>query len=259
MRIAIITQEEPFYLPTALDNFCQVRHQDIVAIIILPSFNEKITQTAYRLYRFYGPFDFIRLAGRFIRIKFADFLQKNNLLKRPYSIMGVGYRYKIPIYKIAQINHPETLKLFQLNIKPDLIISIAASQIFKKEILNLPPCGCINLHSSPLPRYQGMMPSFWAMLSGEKETAVTVHYMVEDLDAGDIILQMPVPIFQTDSLHDLMMRAKQAGVQALLAAVNHIEEGTVNRQKMNLTKASYFHFPTRTDAKALRNMGHALL
>jgi len=259
MRIAIITQAEPFYLPTALVDFCRVRGKDIVAIIVLPAFNETLTQTAYRLYEFYGPFDFFRLVARLLRVKFADLLQKINLLRKPYSILGVGNRFRIPVYYIAQINNPEAIKLLRTTINPDLIVSIAASQILEREILSIPRHGCINLHSAPLPRYQGMMPNFWAMVGGETETAVTVHYMVEELDAGDIIIQLPVPINPPDSLHDLMVRAKQIGVQALLTAVAQIENGKVNRQKMDLIKATYHHFPTGADAKALRKMGHALL
>src|SRR5204862_223532 len=99
---------------------------------------------------------------------------------------------------------------------------IAASQILRKAVLGTPRLGCINLHSAPLPRYQGMMPNFWTMVEGEPEAAVTVHYMVEKLDAGDIILQRAVPIRPPDSLHDLMVRSKVVGVEALLEAVDFL-------------------------------------
>ena len=66
MRIAIVTQEDPFYLPPALDALCNVWQKDIVAVILLPSFNESLSATARRLYEFYGPWDFIRLSGRFV-------------------------------------------------------------------------------------------------------------------------------------------------------------------------------------------------
>jgi len=76
MRIALVTQEEPFYLPPALDALCTVRQKDIVALVILPSFDEGLSATARRLYEFYGPWDFTRLSGRFIWARIADNLNR---------------------------------------------------------------------------------------------------------------------------------------------------------------------------------------
>ena len=123
----------------------------------------------------------------------------------------------------------------------------------------MPRFGCINLHSAPLPRYQGMMPNFWTMVHGEPQATVTVHEMVEKLDAGDIILQRPVPILPGDSLHDLMVRSKEVGVDAVLEAIEQIEHGSVQRQSMDPSRATYFTFPKRADAQRLRRMGRALL
>ena len=103
------------------------------------------------------------------------------------------------------------------------------------------------------------MPNFWTMFHDEPEAAVTVHYMAEELDAGDIIVQLPVPIYPNDSLHNLMVRSKQIGVQALLKAVEQIEQGTVQSRPMDHSQATYFSFPKRADAQRLRQLRHALL
>jgi methionyl-tRNA formyltransferase len=259
MRIALVTQEEPFYLPPALDALCTVQQKDIVALIILPSFNEGLGATAKRLYEFYGPWDFTRLSGRFIWARIADNLNRLATLTRPYSAVDVARRYDIPIYQPPKINATEFITTLRDEIRPDLLISVAASQVLKQRVLEVPPLGCINLHSAPLPRYQGMMPNFWTMLHDEPEAAVTVHYMVEKLDAGDIIVQLPVPIYPTDSLHNLMVRSKQIGIQALLEAVEQIEQGVVQGQPMDASQATYFSFPKRVDSQRLRRMGRALL
>lgn len=259
MRIALVTQEEPFYLPPALFALCAARPKDIVALIILPSFNESLGATARRLYEFYGPWDFARLSGRFLWARLANNLNRLVPLTRPYSAVDVARRHNIPVYRPAKINAAGFVTTLRDQIRPDLLISIAASQILKKDVLEVPPLGCINLHSAPLPRYQGMMPNFWTMLHGETEAAVTVHYMVEKLDAGDIITQLPVPIYPRDTLHDLMVRSKLIGVRALLEAAAQIEHGTVHRQAMNTSQATYFSFPRRVDAQRLRQMGRALL
>ena len=259
MRIALVTQEEPFYLPPALEALCTVRQKDVVAMIILPSFNERLSATARRLYEFYGPWDFARVSGRFIWARIADNLNRLAALTRPYSAVDVARRYAIPIYQPAKVNATEFVTALRDEIRPDLLISMAASQILKQRVLEVPLLGCINLHSAPLPRYQGMMPNFWTMLHDEPQATVTVHYMVEKLDAGDIIVQLPVPIYPTDSLHNLMVRSKQIGVQALLEAVEHIEQGTVRGHPMDISQATYFSFPKRVDAQRLRRMGRALL
>jgi methionyl-tRNA formyltransferase len=259
MRIALVTQEEPFYLPPALDALCTARQKDIAALIILPSFNEGLRATAGRLYEFYGPRDFTRLTGRFTWARIADNLNNLATLTRPYSAVDVARRYDIPIYKPGKINATEFVATLRDEIRPDLLVSVAASQVLKQRVLEVPPMGCINLHSAPLPRYQGMMPNFWTMLHNEPEAMVTIHYMVEKLDAGDIIVQLPVPIYPGDSLHNLMVRSKQIGVQAMLEAVEQIEQGTVQRQPMDKNRATYFSFPTRIDGQRLRQRGHALL
>lgn len=259
MRIALVTQEEPFYLPPALDAFCRARQPDIVALIVLPSFNETLSSTAKRLYEFYGTADFARLTTRYVWARLANTANRIIRVTRPYSAKDVGRRYRIRCYSPPDINGHPFIRTLRDEIRPDLLVSLAASQIVKKEVLQIPSLGCINLHSAPLPRYQGMMPNFWTMLSGEPEAAVTVHYMDEKLDSGDIILQRPVPIHSSDSLSELMVRSKLIGVTALLDAVKQIEDGSVSRKAMDSELASYFSFPRRADAQRLRQMGRSLI
>ncbi len=259
MRIVIVTQEDPFYLPPALDAVCRARGRDVVALVILPAFNEQLSDTARRLYEFYGPVDFLRLGARYAGAKLADRVNRLVPLTRAYSARDVAHRHGVPVHAPAKINAPEFVQVLREEIRPDLLISIAASQILRQRVLDVPRLGCINMHSAPLPRYQGMMPNFWTMLHGEPEAAVTIHYMVEKLDAGDIILQRPVPILPADSLHDLMVRSKEIGVGVLLEAVAQIEGGTVTRRPLDASRATYFSFPKRADAERLRGMGRALL
>ncbi len=259
MRIVLVTQEEPFYLPAAIEDFCQGCTDEIVGIIILPAFNEGRWKNATRLYEFFGPVDFSRLLWRFAGAKVCDTVNQLTPLTRPCSARDVARRHGLPIYQPTKINAAAFVEVIRNEMRPDLLVSIAASQILKQRVLDVPRYGCINLHSAPLPRYQGMMPNFWTMMHGEPEAWVTVHYMVEKLDAGDIVLQMPVALHATDSLHDVMIRSKQVGVQALLEGVAQIKAGTVIGKAMDAGAASYFSFPKRADARRLRERGHALL
>lgn len=255
MRIVIVTQEEPFYLPAFLYNFINNCQDDVVGMIILRPFNESLIEVGRRLYEFLGFWDFIIECCYFVKAKFFDILNRIKPMTRPYSVKDVARRYGVRVYKPANINSSDFLMTLRNEIRPDLIVSVAASQIFKRPLLEIPSLGCINVHSAPLPRYQGMMPNFWAMLHGEQETAVTVHYMVEKLDAGDIILQRPVPILPDDTLESLIVRSKQIGVRALLDAIAQIKAGTVTAVPMNKEAATYFSFPKRVDAQRFRELG----
>lgn len=259
MRIALVTQEEPFYLPPALDALCRLRCDELVALVILPSFNESLPQTARRLLDFYGPRDFARLCARFLGARALDRLNRLKPLTRPFSARDVARRHHVPLYRPANVNAAGFLEALSNEIRPDLLVSIAASQVFGKVLLGVPRLGCINLHSAPLPRYQGMMPNFWTLLNQEPQATVTVHYMAAQLDAGDVILQRDVAILPGDSLHDLMVRSKRIGVQAMDEAIGLLAAGTAPRRPMDPKQASYFSFPTRTDARRLRAQGRRLL
>ncbi len=259
MRIALITQEEPFYLPPALDALCRLRRDELGALIILPSFNESLPRTARRMYDFYGPRDFARLCGRFLGARVFDRVNRLKPLTRPFSARDVAQRHRVPLHQPAKVNAPDFLEILRHKIRPDLIVSIAASQVFGNTLLGIPRLGCINLHSAPLPRYQGMMPNFWTLLHQEPNATVTVHYMAAQLDAGDIILQRDVAILPEDSLHDLMVRSKHIGIQAVDEAIRLLAAGAAPRRPMDPALASYFTFPARADARRLRAQGRRLL
>jgi len=255
MRIVLVTQEEPFYLPPFLERLARVRGKDIVGMVILRPFNESLLDVGRRLYELFGPKDFAVECFHFVLAKGFDVINRLRPVTRLHSAADVARRYGIAVYQPDSINSPDFVQTLRDEIRPDLLISVAASQILRRQVLSTPSLGCINVHSAPLPRYQGMMPSFWAMLHGEKETAVTIHYMVEKLDAGDIILQEPVPIYPNDTLRSLIVRSKEIGVKALLKAIDHIERGVVKARPMATSGAIYFSFPKRDDAKRFRAQG----
>jgi len=107
MRIVIATQEDPFYLPPALDALCRACGRDVVGIVILPAFNEGLRDTAGRLWEFYGPVDFVRLGIRFAGAKLADRVNGIVPLTRPYSARDVARRPGVPGYAPAKINAPD--------------------------------------------------------------------------------------------------------------------------------------------------------
>ncbi len=114
-------------------------------------------------------------------------------------------------------------------LQPDLIVVVAYGQLLPKNILELPPRGCINVHASMLPRWRGASPIQHAILAGDHETGVTTMYLNEQLDAGDIILQRAEPIHPDDTAATLNDRLAALGAGLLVETVELINAGRAPR------------------------------
>lgn len=136
-----------------------------------------------------------------------------------------------------------------LALEPDLIITCAYGQILPKEILDYPRLGCINVHASLLPKLRGGAPIHRAIINGYKETGVTIMYMDERMDEGDIISSERLPINDNDTaemLHDKLM---VMGRDLLLKTLPSILDGTNSRTKQDDSKATYGFVIKREDEK----------
>lgn len=112
---------------------------------------------------------------------------------------------------------------------PELIVVAAYGKLLPKNVLDLPKNGCINVHSSLLPKYRGAAPINWAMVNGDAETGVTIMYMAEKLDAGDIISQSVTPIYPEENAEELYTRLADMGGELLSKTVVSIADGTATR------------------------------
>lgn len=132
------------------------------------------------------------------------------------------------VYQPQDLKDPALVKRLGI-LQPDLIVVVAYGKILPREILELAPKGCINLHASLLPRYRGAAPIQWALLKGEEITGVTTMYVDEALDEGDIILQSELAILPTDTMGSLRDKLARVGAELLLQTVAKIESGTAPR------------------------------
>jgi len=255
LRILLVTQEDPFYLPLFFENFLSGTGDRILAIAILPSLNTGLLSVAKQLYNLYGLKDFLLFGLSYVKARLLDVASPFLPSKKSYSIKAVARKHSIPVLNQKNINSKDFLEYLRDSLKPDLIVSISASQIFKPELIKIPPLGCINLHAGPLPRYAGMMPSFWVLAKGEKETAVTLHYMTSGLDKGEILMQWPIPILPSDTLHSLVIKNKETGYKMLLNLLEDLRGGKVTPKPNDPRQRSYFHFPGKEDAREFRNRG----
>jgi methionyl-tRNA formyltransferase len=260
LRAFIITQEDCLYLPQFLHTVLRHRRANIVGITILPALMPKQTWTSTLRdhMALYGPLQFLRQSARYATRRGLALVGRSVPLPGFYSVGAVAQHHDLTPLATTSVNGHEYLdKLRAMNL--DLIISINASQKFKRDILSLPRLGCINVHGALLPRYRGRLPSFWVLANGESETGTTVHFMNEELDDGPILLQERVPISASDTQDSLIRKTKIAGARLIVEAIDRLERGAATTMPNDRSQATYFSFPTRADGLRLRQQGRRFL
>jgi len=130
-----------------------------------------------------------------------------------------------------------------------LIVVVAYGKIIPKEIIDIPKYGIINVHSSLLPKYRGASPIHSAILNGDKETGVSIMYIEEELDAGDVILKEYCEINEDDTLGTLHDKLKELGATGLEKTLKLIEDGNVKTEKQDDTKATFVKPISKEQAK----------
>ncbi len=133
----------------------------------------------------------------------------------PSPIKELALTHQVPILQPEKMKQPEFLSALQA-WQADVIVVAAFGRILPKTILDLPPRGCLNVHSSLLPKYRGAGPIQWALINGEVETGITTMLMDEGMDTGPILLQETVPIESEDTTMELTNRLAQVGGALLL-------------------------------------------
>ncbi len=144
----------------------------------------------------------------------------------PSPVKEIALKHNIPILQPERIRKPEAYAEV-LAWKPDLIVTAAFGQILPKALLDQPRFGCINIHASLLPKYRGGAPIHYAVINGESETGVTLMYMVEELDAGDIISQAKIPIGKEDTAGTIFEKLAPLGAHLLVETLPDLIAGNI--------------------------------
>jgi methionyl-tRNA formyltransferase len=134
------------------------------------------------------------------------------------------------------------------------LISVLGNQIFKKPLLNIAPKGCINLHTAMLPKYRGLMPTFWVMKNNEKYTGVSVFFVDEGIDSGPIIVQEKVQINNLTQAQ-LIKLTKKIGMKLIVKAVKIISDNNLVLIPNPESDKTYYSFPTREDVIVFKKIG----
>lgn len=153
-------------------------------------------------------------------------------------VKEVAVAHNIPVYQPKRIREPECIEeLRKYNV--DIMVVIAFGQILPKEILEMTPYGCVNVHASLLPSYRGAAPIQWAVINGEKVSGVTTMQMNEGLDTGDMLLKVEIPLDEKEtggSLHD---KLAEAGARLCVETLDALKAGTVTPEKQGDSPTAY--------------------
>lgn len=144
----------------------------------------------------------------------------------------------VPVYQPRRLRDSAALETLR-SLNPDAIVVVAFGQLLPKEVLSLPPLGCINVHASLLPKYRGAAPIQAAIAAGETVTGVTTMFMDEGLDTGDIILRREVPIDPDDDAGTLHDKLAAAGAELLVETMRLVAAGAAPRTAQNDAQATY--------------------
>lgn len=153
-------------------------------------------------------------------------------------VKEAALKHGIPVFQPRKVREPECVEELR-KYNADVCVVIAFGQILPKEILELTPYGCMNVHASLLPAYRGAAPIQWALISGEKMTGITTMQMDEGLDTGDMLLKVEVPITNEDTGETLHDKMAEAGAKLAVETLAQMEKGLLKPEKQGETTTPY--------------------
>jgi len=250
MRIVIITQDEPFFLGRHFDHFFRniPNYANVVGCVVFPpsthgrrkSFVFKSLDTLKR----FGIKFFVFYSIKYIISK----------LNKSKSVFRILEKNKINTIILNQsINNKKSLKVLK-ELEPDLLISVLGNEIFKTELINLAKHGCLNLHTSLLPKYRGVMPTFWVLRYNEEETGVSVFFVDEGIDTGPILVQKRIKV-ENRTQYQLIEHTKKIGMDAIIESIELINKGNYELIPNEDRNSSYYSLPKKEDVKEFYKNG----
>ncbi len=256
MRIFIITMEDPLYTLPFIKEIIEVRKKDIVGIAVAEGdrlkIGEKRSKAVYvlSLLLIMGLIPFLKNSFATVVFKVRKKLSSFLPVIRDPGIYGYAKENDIPVYKVTSLNNKEIIDTLRgLNI--DVIINQSQS-IIKKDLLDIPNIGVINRHNALLPKNRGRLTPFWVLYKEEKETGVSIHFVDEGIDAGPVIVQKSYPIMPKDNFNTIVDKNYRIAPQAMLKALEKLEQGEKDYIENNDQLATYNAVPTFKEALKFR-------
>lgn len=166
----------------------------------------------------------------------------------PCPVKTFALERGLSVFSPEKVGSEESFQTLE-KLNADLFVVVAYGQYIPQSVLALPPCGAINLHPSLLPKYRGSSPIQWALANGDSMTGVTILYVSEKMDSGEILCQREVPIGSEDNALTMEPILAQAGADLLMEAVEQIRSGTVAARPQDDAAATEVRKLTKEDGR----------
>jgi len=256
MRVEFITEEDLYVLPLFEEFFRKFGAEfEIVRVSCCRIMGGRPRLKLLReLTWLYGIFGLLRLLARYAVAHLLSRLPRRRGANRYYSLKQLCAAYGVAYAPIGNPNADAFVDEVTAR-GADILISVACPFILKRRLLSLPRLGCVNLHNAPLPRYKGMMPTFWQMFHGEKSVGLTIHYMTEKIDDGMVLFQDRLEIERAETLDHLIRRSKRRAAHCLGRVLRELVNGTATPTPLDKENGTYFSFPSRQQIREFHRRG----
>ena len=257
MRIFIITMDDPVQTKSFIQRIIDERKDDIIGLAV-PKGDRLTLSKGKSKYEYLvslllimGPWHFLKNAFKSVWHKVKKTSNKYGLAADP-TILGYAERSGIPVYKIKTPNSKKFREELT-KLQPDVIINQSQS-IIKKELLEIPEIGVLNRHNALLPKNRGRLTPFWVLYKQEKETGVSIHFVEEGLDSGDIVVQEKYPVSKKDTFNTLVKKNYQIAPKAIPIAIGR-KPSTCSNKVTAISSKTTTTTPPTTPPLAERSVG----
>ncbi len=247
MNVVFLTVEDPLYLPAFFERVLSERRDVAGVFVVAPLYSDQTPRAA--ALRYVKTFGW-RAAGALTRRLAVARIRRR-------SVERVAARHGVPCEHVADVNDEAFLDRLRA-AGADLIVSVSCPQLFHHPLIELAERGCLNVHGALLPRYRGVLPSFWMLANGESEAGISCFFVNESIDAGELCGQRTFEIKPGESLDAFIRRSKAEAAELVLTVLQEIEKDAVVRRPLDLAAGSYYSWPDRTAVRRLRAAGHSV-
>jgi len=246
MRIFIISMDDPIQTNNFIKGIIDARKDDIIGLAI--STKGRLTLSKgqskwvylFSLLLIMGPFAYFRSAFRTIAYKLRKKAAGMGLVEDP----SLGYWAEKQGVSVSQVASPnsEEFRAWLTEQRPDIVIS-QCQHILKRDLIDIPSIGVLNRHNALLPKNRGRLTPFWVLYRREKATGVSIHFVNEGIDAGEIIVQKRIEVDDRETFDSLVRKNYEVALPAMLETLDRLENGQSEFMPNDDDEASYNSTP----------------
>jgi methionyl-tRNA formyltransferase len=255
MRIFIITMDDPIQTYRFIKEIIDAKEDEIVGLAV-PKGNRLTLSKGKSKYTYVlslllimGPWHFFTSSVKTVAFKIKKKLHALGIAKSP-SIAAYAASKNIPTRYITTPNSKKFREYLE-TLGLDIIIN-QSQNIIKKELLSIPKIGVLNRHNALLPKNRGRLTPFWVVFNGDKETGVSIHFVEEGIDSGDIVVQKKYAVSKKDNFNSIVKKNYAIASKAMIEALNLLNSDSYQLIPNDDDKATYNTTPTFKEAWAYR-------